>query len=165
MYTKHWKEHTQPHFEAGHRQTKTREYFKKINADIFCLQEVETQDFDSNYLGFFRDLGYDGVLQETTHIVGVATFFKKAKFDLLYHESRSRALIGGLETKPSSTGPQDDESHGLEQKGKDEVKEEEEEEEANKLTSKLPVQIANVHLEGHHSREKRSSQIKSLLKR
>lgn len=67
---------------------------RNYNADIICLQEVETEQF---YNYFFPELqrdGYDGIFSpksraktmsenERRHVDGCAIFFKKRKFSLL----------------------------------------------------------------------------------
>ncbi|OWA51605.1 2',5'-phosphodiesterase 12 [Hypsibius exemplaris] len=55
------------------------------NADLMCLQEVDTKHFEHHFLRYFRRHGYDGAVQRKKGAVaeGVATFYRKDKFRLV----------------------------------------------------------------------------------
>jgi len=165
---------TNPQFlEWEHRFQKQQDIFRKLNADVICLQEVRTQDFKSNYLEFFSSIGYEGMLQKGNHEIGTATFFKTHKFDLVYSESRSRALILGLNMKiplesdnnNNSDADTIEESNMIESLSLEKEEEEEEESAATQKFWCVPVQICNVHFQsGWKNGATRMSQLKSLLK-
>lgn len=70
------------------------EEIRNYNADIICLQEVETEMFHSFFLPELTQDGYDGIFSpksraktmsenERRHVDGCAIFFRKRKFSLL----------------------------------------------------------------------------------
>jgi CCR4-NOT transcription complex subunit 6 len=70
------------------------EEIRNYNADIICLQEVETEMFHSFFLPELTSDGYDGIFSpksraktmsenERRHVDGCAIFFRKRKFSLL----------------------------------------------------------------------------------
>ena len=128
-----------PFAEWTHRMPLQLQTFQKCNADIICLQEVEVSHFDDVLVAFFREMGYQGVMQNNgkrspTHCTGNATFYRVAKFEMVWEEHRSRALAIGLRVRASHS------------------------------SAKI-LALANVHLDAlikHHDR--RFSQLKSLTK-
>ncbi|CAB9505867.1 repressible alcohol dehydrogenase transcriptional effector [Seminavis robusta] len=122
------------------------ELLQETDADVICLQEVQT-DLWEGFLQHFSQ-SYDGILQNVTnqHPVTNAILLKKNKFQVIQQESRSRALILVLdhlidgETNSGST-------------------------DSNKNNNN-PLYLANVHLQaGMEDDETRMCQLKSLLKR
>jgi len=123
-----------------HRVTQLHLQLAKVNSDVICLQEVQKTHFEGDFLAYMRTLGYDGVVQDSNHHVGVATFFKTSKFTMEWSESRSRAMLVGLtmQVQVDSTD----------------------------AVVSVPVMVGTVHLEGHpRHTAKRFTQMKSLLKR
>ncbi|CDW57015.1 protein angel 2 [Trichuris trichiura] len=59
--------------------------FVHLDADIFCLQEVQADQFDSYYEKLFNQLGYKGAYKRKTKLKadGCATFWKANKFELV----------------------------------------------------------------------------------
>ena len=125
--------------EWSYRRPLQLQILRDSNADIICLQEVEFTHFDDILVAFFREIGYQGVMQNNgkrspNHCTGNATFYRAAKFELAWEEHRSRALAVGLYLRGDSQ------------------------------PAKV-LALANVHLEAliqHHDR--RFSQLKSLTK-
>lgn len=67
------------------------------DADIICLQEVEFSAFAGDFSTALGAAGYDGRMQNdkkkaATHCQGVATFWKRGKFQVVAQASRSRTL-------------------------------------------------------------------------
>lgn len=144
-------EQASTHLTWPYRLSKLRAHLVELNADILCLQEVQLRSFESDLLAFMREHGYEGKVQETNHIVGVATFFRTSKLSLEWSESRSRAMLVGLRLRASQ---------------QEQEQQEEQEREREDGSVQFSIQVCNVHLEGHHRETaKRFSQMKSLLKR
>eukprot|EP00611_Tribonema_gayanum_P004420 TRINITY_DN135_c0_g1_i2.p1 TRINITY_DN135_c0_g1~~TRINITY_DN135_c0_g1_i2.p1 ORF type:complete len:626 (+),score=75.16 TRINITY_DN135_c0_g1_i2:80-1957(+) len=64
------------------RKLRVFEHMKQLNADIFCLQEVEVQDFWNFFRPHMLELGYDGHFMKRTaddKKDGCATFVRKTK--------------------------------------------------------------------------------------
>lgn len=54
------------------------------HADIYCLQEVDAKVFDLDLKLFLGDDGLDGIMQRKgSNAEGVATFYRRDKFDLV----------------------------------------------------------------------------------
>lgn len=112
----------------------------EMDADVVCLQEVEIATW-MELEQQLRDLGYDGVLQQTSrgHPVANAVCVRRSALEVVRVESRSRALITVLRAREA---PQ----------------------RAPGMAS--PLYLANVHLEA--SAEKgatRLAQLRKLLRR
>lgn len=139
------KQHKYPHcdpnsLEWEHRKSLMVERILAVEADIFCLQEVQVDlwpDFYQTICQQDHHDGYTGVIQNVTkgHNVGNAILIKKScGLEFERCESRSRALIGVLAD------------------GK----------------SKHRLYVCNVHLEAgekEHDNLQRYHQLKSLFKR
>lgn len=130
------------HLNWRSRQAKILDRLAEIDADVVCLQEVDVALWGElhNQLG---DLGYEGVLQETSrgHPVANAVCVRQGLLAIDRTESRSRALITVLRTceapPPSAVPPRS-----------------------------VPLYLANVHLEaGAEKGSQRLSQLRSLLRR
>ena len=70
---------------------------ESADADIVCLQEVEFKAFDQDFKPKLAALGYSAAMQSDNkrsqkHSSGVATFWKRDKFELVVNSSRSRAM-------------------------------------------------------------------------
>jgi len=114
----------------------------RMDADIVCLQEVQTDTWDTFISGL--DENYEGILQNVTndHPVTNAVLLRKNKFRVIDQESRSRALL--LVLGESNTTNDTDTVNPRRQ----------------------PLYLANVHLQaGIDDDDTRVSQLKSLLKR
>lgn len=119
---------------------------ERIDADIVCLQEIQTDIWDDFMAGM--DDQYEGILQNVTndHPVTNAILLRKDKFRVTKQESRSRALILVLEHQcdNDTTDNANDEA----------------------IPRSPPLYLANVHLQaGMDDDETRVCQLKSLLKR
>ena len=130
------------HLTWEHRRPLLHQHFTSINSDVICLQEVQRTQYETDFLAFFRTLGYEGMLQDTTNDVAVATFYKTSKFTLNWNECRSRVMLTSLCMK---------------------VTEGEQEEQTSFSVS---VIVCNVHLHSNpNEKATRFTQIKSMLKR
>ena len=123
------------------RQAKIVSLLGEIDADVICLQEVETALWGS-LLQLLNEIGYDGVLQETRngHPVAGAVCVRSGAVEVVRTESRSRALITVLRaSSPLAATPS---------------------------PSPPPLYLANVHLEaGAEKGATRLAQTRSLLRR
>lgn len=76
------------------------------NADIICLQEVDRVCFDADIQPALDAIGYSGVMQtpnkKNPAPYGVATFFRRDKFELLMDHHRSRTLLTMLKERNGS---------------------------------------------------------------
>jgi protein angel len=56
--------------------------FRMLDSDIFCMQEVQYDHFEQDYLPFFSKLGYDGTFKKKLKKKsdGCATFWRRDKF-------------------------------------------------------------------------------------
>ncbi|PRP87143.1 hypothetical protein PROFUN_01405 [Planoprotostelium fungivorum] len=70
----------------------------QLHTDVVCFQEVEDVIYQGCLENRMKALGYDGVMQSKVHYNGNAVFFDRKKFKLRFSNSRSRALLVGLET-------------------------------------------------------------------
>ncbi|KAL3937583.1 MAG: hypothetical protein SGBAC_007341 [Bacillariaceae sp.] len=88
------------HLEWGHRKSLMVQRIIDVEADIFCLQEVQVDLWPDLYDSICQENdGYSGIIQNVTkgHNVGNAMLIKKScGFHVQRCESRSRALIGVL---------------------------------------------------------------------
>lgn len=113
-----------------------------INADIICLQEVEEDKYNENFLPLLSECGYEGVMQPKE--VGNAIFYRKSRFELQGVNPRSRAIIAKLKIVETSS----EQGEGQVDSAVDEC-----------------LYVANVHLEGSpYKNNERFNQISSLLK-
>ena len=113
-----------------------------VSADVICLQEVERETWEEDFVAPLEPYGYTGVVQTVTrgHSIGCAVLVKNTCFRVLRVESRSRALIVVLEQVPCG--------------------------DPNNNNNNNTLFLANVHLEaGMDQDEKRFCQVHSLLKR
>lgn len=134
------------------RQRRIVDMLAEIDADVICLQEVETAMW-SELLRRLRKLGYDGVLQQTRggHPVANAVCVRRDALEVVRTESRSRALITVLRACGEHG---DGRASG-----------------AGASVPALPprpppLYLANVHLEaGAEKSPQRLAQVRSLLRR
>lgn len=141
------------HLSWPYREELIQSELARIDADIVCLQEIQTDVWEDFMHGTKYGLGdrYEGVLQNVTndHPVTNAVLLRKNKFRVERQESRSRALILVL----SQIDGEGD--NAVDNNTSDEVS----------RTSR-PLYLANVHLQaGIDDDETRVCQLKSLLKR
>lgn len=125
------------YLEWEYRRDITLDIFSKLDSDVFCVQEMDAP-LHEDFFERMRERGYEGVMQQEKKKpkkVGLATFYRKSRFELFHENSRSRALIVTLKMKEKSC-------EGVE----------------------TLLYVTNVHLEGHYTEtKKRFSQIKSSL--
>jgi endonuclease/exonuclease/phosphatase family metal-dependent hydrolase len=129
------------------RQARIVERLAEIDADVVCLQEVETALWEE-LLGFMQSLGYDGVLQETSrgHPVANAVCFRSGTLEVMRTESRSRALITVLRAREAAVGASPARSLAR--------------------APAPPLYLANLHLEASADKgAQRLAQLRSLLRR
>jgi mRNA deadenylase 3'-5' endonuclease subunit Ccr4 len=97
----------------SHRKPLLFDLLSLYNPDVICLQEmmfVEYPDFEVRLAA----RGYSGVVQSVKskgkgsndHPVGLATFFRTSKFQLVWQEHRSRCMALGLVFVQPSSQPQ-----------------------------------------------------------
>ena len=67
------------------------------DADVICLQEVEPDAFERDFLPALSAVGYDGKIQKNDHCVGVATLWHRDKFHCVWETHRSRSLVTVLQ--------------------------------------------------------------------
>lgn len=84
----------------------------RSEADIICLQEVEFDAFDRDFLPPLREMGYDGIMQASKrrgsgHGYGVATFWKSSRFRIQDTSHRSRTMITTFRDRCTHTAPGD----------------------------------------------------------
>lgn len=77
---------------------------KEIDADVFCLQEVQADYYDSDFVPFFKSLGYEGLYKmkfrennDFLKVDGCAIFWKTSKFSLSQNFSIEFGELGRSE--------------------------------------------------------------------
>jgi endonuclease/exonuclease/phosphatase family metal-dependent hydrolase len=93
------------HLNWSYRQKLIVSELQQIDADIVCLQEIQSDHWD-DFFEHFEDT-YEGILQNVTknHPVTNAILVRKDKFHVLRRESRSRALILVLSSCDNGNNP------------------------------------------------------------
>ena len=73
------------HLEWAYRWDLLQNTFQIMNADVFCLQEVQQDHYVSHFLPFFSYLGYKGLYKKRTgeQIDGCAIFYRESVFQLI----------------------------------------------------------------------------------
>lgn len=153
-----------------HRRERILALLKRSQADVICLQEVETPTFDEDFGDDLADFGYSYVVQKqkkknsktrAPHTTGVATLFRSSKFRCAWENHRSRALLLGLRQIRSSDN--EDVEHSASSISDVEPAMEETESKDNSIQEDF-IYVANCHLEGHPSVENiRFNQLRSLF--
>ena len=90
----------------SYREEKIAHVLADSMADVICLQEVQVSKFDG-LAKRLNDLGYDAHIQETENhpIANVILLSRTLKWTVLFKESRSRALILGIQSSESDLPP------------------------------------------------------------
>ena len=141
------------HLSWPYRESLIQSELARIDADIVCLQEIQTDVWEDFMHGekYGLDERYEGILQNVTndHPVTNAVLLRKNMFRVEQQESRSRALIlvlSQIYCKEDNSGDNNTSD------------------ELSKTSQ--PLYLANVHLQaGIDDDETRVCQLKSLLKR
>jgi endonuclease/exonuclease/phosphatase family metal-dependent hydrolase len=96
---------SEEHLDWSYRQKLIVAKLQQIDADLVCLQEIQSDHWDG-FLELFEDT-YEGILQNVTknHPVTNAILLRKNKFHVLRQESRSRALILVLSSCDNGNNP------------------------------------------------------------
>jgi mRNA deadenylase 3'-5' endonuclease subunit Ccr4 len=163
--TQHWYKYVSPNdpvHKWSDRWPVIKDEIQSSDGDIICLQEVEFTVFDEDILPSMQSLGYDGIAQNSKsrsrgHSYGVATFWKKDRFQLRDAMHRSRTMIttlediGNVQISSLSTDTNTDTNINTDNNKRD----------ANNEI----VAILNCHLEGNPNKSvTRVKQLQSALK-
>ncbi|ETO05344.1 hypothetical protein RFI_32053 [Reticulomyxa filosa] len=137
------------------RCPKLVEIIDSFRSDIICLQEVFSPTFVQefgNVLKCTKELGFQHVMEDTTHHITCCTLFDPKKFAMVYHEFRSRTVLVLLERLTTEA----DEKQESVQDNKEDVD----------TGCSRYIFVVNVHLEGSPDKwSTRFAQIKSVLSR
>ncbi|ETO31861.1 hypothetical protein RFI_05255 [Reticulomyxa filosa] len=82
------------------RRPKLVKIIDSFRSDIICLQEVFSPTFSQefgNVLKCTKELGFEHVMEDTTHHITCCTLFDPKKFAMIYREFRSRNVLALLE--------------------------------------------------------------------
>ena len=72
-----------------HRKTLTKQYIRRLNADILTLQEINPQTFAEDF-SFMHELGYDGIMENSNNKwMRCGIFFRRDKITLVKAEHRA----------------------------------------------------------------------------
>ncbi|KAK6634992.1 hypothetical protein RUM44_000241 [Polyplax serrata] len=82
-----YKNHDERSLKWKSRSLVLLEEFANLNADILCLQEVDSSLISTFYNYHLEKLGYQGIYKRRTNdkVDGCAVYFKKDKFNLVQH--------------------------------------------------------------------------------
>ena len=85
-----------------YRLPRLRQMIACYKSDIICLQEIDKHDFQSDFGDYFENLNYSWVVNTTKKnkiAMANAFLFNKNKFDCIWSENRSRAMLLLLKLK------------------------------------------------------------------
>lgn len=109
--TPHWYTHVPNDGSCSwsERFPRIMDEISSLEADIICLQEVEFVAYSNDFYPSMKMLGYDGIMQSNkrkskTTGYGLATFWKKNKFELIHELHRSRTMATLLKESAESEG-------------------------------------------------------------
>lgn len=133
-----------------HRWRQQSKEIAALGADILCLQEVSIDKWSDIRRHMEETLQYEAVVQLKPHEVKLATCWRSDKFELVWWEERSRAILAELVLKVQSNGS--DRSRGASS--------------AYESSSIPRVFVVNVHLEASpYKTMDRVHQLKHALSR
>ncbi|CAE7331119.1 CCR4 [Symbiodinium natans] len=91
----------------SYRKPQLRELLFGMDADIYCMQEVEVASFAEEF-AFLAEGGYaaveprdDSKGKKRPEMAKSAIFFKSSRFELVWSENRSRAVLAALKHVPT----------------------------------------------------------------
>ena len=82
--------------EWSHRWRCQLKELELLDGDIACFQEVTIARWEEMQRAMRENLQYDAIVQLKPHEVKLATCWRSSKFDLVWWEERSRAILAEL---------------------------------------------------------------------
>ncbi|VDO95419.1 unnamed protein product [Soboliphyme baturini] len=112
------------HLTWSFRWPLLQKMFESLDADIFCLQEIEAQYVEPCYMAYFKGRGFDGTFKKRTNdkADGCAIFWRRSKFSLhsstqleylLPRTAMNRDNVGLIVTLKSADDKNDGTKQGL----------------------------------------------------
>ena len=88
-----------------HRKELTKQYIRKLNADILTLQEINPNSFDEDFC-FMRELGYDGIMEDSKNKwMRCAIYFRRSKIALIQADHKAyKCVVAQLQVQNKSLG-------------------------------------------------------------
>ena len=97
-----------------HRKELSKQYIRKLDADILTLQEINPSSFDEDFC-FLRELGYDGVMEDSKNKwMRCGIFFRRNKISLVKVDHKAyKCVVAQLQVQNSSSGDLAESTEGL----------------------------------------------------
>jgi len=97
------------HLSWEYRRDALRKDILAIGPDVVCMQECDLNNWETDFAEYFAEHGFGSLLQNDAsrhpdHSTGLAVLYRRTKFSLAWHQSRSRALLLALKPVPVKGG-------------------------------------------------------------